>query len=118
LQSAVLWSPLAQTVTLDNVADDGNSRDGPAGARDNVKSDVENLIGGWAGGNSLTGSAANNRLTGGNQADSFYGLRGDDVIFANDNWRDNVIDCGQGNGDVAHIDGQDPTPVACETVGP
>src|SRR5207249_2060302 len=29
------------TVDLDDVADDGNSSDGPVGARDNVRSDVE-----------------------------------------------------------------------------
>jgi Ca2+-binding RTX toxin-like protein len=34
------------TVDIDGVADDGNSDDGPTGARDNVKTDVEKLIGG------------------------------------------------------------------------
>ena len=45
------------TVTIDDSPDDGSSSDGPIGARDNVATDVENLVGG-AGGDSLTGSPA------------------------------------------------------------
>jgi hypothetical protein len=107
----------AVTVDLDNVSDDGNSSDGSAGARDNVKSDVENLIGG-SGADTLTGSAANNRLTGGLGADSLSGLGGNDSLFANDGTADTTIDCDGGTADTAHVDSQDPATVGCETEGP
>jgi Ca2+-binding RTX toxin-like protein len=68
----------AVTVDLDNVADDGNSNDGPAGARDNVRSDVETLIGG-SGADTLTGSATANTLDGRNGADVLSGLGGIDI---------------------------------------
>jgi uncharacterized repeat protein (TIGR01451 family) len=105
------------TVDLDNVSDDGNSSDGPATARDNVKSDVENLIGG-KGADTLTGSASNNRLTGGLGADSLLGLAGNDTLFANDGLADAAIDCDGGTADIAHVNAGDPSTVGCETVGP
>ena len=67
------------TVTIDDVADDGSASDGPVGARDNVVSDVENLVGG-NGADSLTGSAVNNSLDGGAGADRFSGLGGLDLV--------------------------------------
>jgi hypothetical protein len=106
----------AVRVDLDNVADDGDSSDGPATARDNVKSDVENLIGG-SGADKLTGSAANNRLTGGLGADSLSGLGGNDNLFANDGIADTKVDCDGGTTDTAHVDSNDPATVGCETVG-
>jgi hypothetical protein len=70
--------------------DDGNSNDGPQGARDNVKSDVENLIGG----------------------------SGNDTLFANDGVADIAIGDG-GATDSAHVDsGVDPPTTGCESVGP
>jgi glucose/arabinose dehydrogenase len=104
-------------VSIDNVANDGNSTDGPAGARDNVRADVENLIGG-GGGDTLTGSAAVNRLTGGPRADSLFGVGGNDILFANDGTADTKIDCDGGTADAAHVDSQDPATVGCESVGP
>jgi 6-phosphogluconolactonase (cycloisomerase 2 family) len=104
----------AVTVTLDNVANDGDSGDGST--HDNVKSDIENVIGG-KGADSLTGSAANNKLTGGLGADSLLGLGGNDTLFANDGIADTKIDCGGGTSDVAHVDSHDPAPVGCESVG-
>ena len=105
------------TVDLDNVSDDGNSIDGPAGARDNVKSDIENLIGGKAA-DTLTGSGAANRLTGGPGADSLFGLASNDILFANDGAADTKVDCDGGTADSAHVDAQDPPTVGCESVGP
>jgi Ca2+-binding RTX toxin-like protein len=67
------------TVDIDDVADDGNSTDGPAGARDNVKSDVENLTGGQ-GNDTLIGSAADNVLNGRIGADTMAGLGGIDTV--------------------------------------
>jgi hypothetical protein len=105
------------TVDPDNVADDGNSIDGPAGARDNVKSDIENVTGG-KGADTLTGSAVANRLTGGLGADSLFGLGANDALFANDGTADTTINCGGGTADVAHVDSQDPATIGCESVGP
>ena len=67
------------TVTIDDVADDGGESDGPAGARDDVATDVENLVGG-AGDDSLTGSGANNTLDGGTGADRLAGAGGFDRV--------------------------------------
>jgi Ca2+-binding RTX toxin-like protein len=105
------------TVSLDNVANDGNSDDGPSGARDNVMADIENLTGG-SGPDSLTGSAANNRIAGALGADSLFGLGGNDTLLANDGIADTTINCDGGTADVAHRDSFDPAPVGCETVGP
>jgi Ca2+-binding RTX toxin-like protein len=71
------------TVDIDDVADDGNSTDGAAGARDNVKSDVENLTGG-PGNDTLIGSAADNVLNGRSGADTFVGLGGIDTVTYED----------------------------------
>jgi Ca2+-binding RTX toxin-like protein len=105
------------TVDIDNVADDGNSDDGPPGARDNVKSDVENLTGG-GGADTLTGSALANILRGGAGADSLLGLGANDTLFANDGVADTAINCDGGTADSAHVDAQDPATVGCESVGP
>ena len=104
-------------VDIDGVADDGNSADGPPGARDNVLTDIESLTGG-KGADTLTGSSAANRLTGGLGADTLIGLNGNDILFANDATSDTQLDCGGGTADTAHVDAGDPTPLGCETVGP
>jgi Ca2+-binding RTX toxin-like protein len=58
---------------------DGGREDGPAGTRDTVVSDVEDLIGG-AGADTLTGSAAANLLDGGLGGDTMQGLGGNDTV--------------------------------------
>jgi Ca2+-binding RTX toxin-like protein len=109
------------SVDIDNVADDGNADDGPAGARDNVKSDISNLIGG-SGADTLTGNASGNRLTGGLGADSLIGLNANDILFANDGVADAQLNCDGGTtpgaADSVHVDSQDPSPSGCESVGP
>lgn len=105
------------TVDIDGVADDGNASDGPAGARDNVMTDIEKLIGG-SGPDTLTGSAASNVLTGGLGSDTLLGLAGNDTLLANDGTADARIDCDGGSNDTALVDGADPVAVRCETVGP
>lgn len=66
------------TVTMDGVAaDDGESSEG-----DNVKVDVENLIGG-AGNDAITGNSSANILTGGLGNDTINGSTGNDS-FASD----------------------------------
>jgi Ca2+-binding RTX toxin-like protein len=67
------------TVSLDNAANDGNSDDGPVGARDNVGTDTEN-INGSSGADTLTGSARNNSFAGNSGADVFKGLGGIDTV--------------------------------------
>lgn len=65
----------ALTVTMDGkTADDGES-----GETDNVKSDVENLIGGTAA-DSITGNASANVLTGGAGNDTLSGEAGNDTF--------------------------------------
>ena len=62
------------TVTIDNTADDGES-----GELDNVRTDVENLIGG-AGDDTFTGSSSANVLTGGDGDDTLNGGAGNDTF--------------------------------------
>ena len=76
------------TADADDVADDGDASDGPAGARDDIASDVENLTGG-SGGDALSGGPGANRLdgrsggdvlNGGGGADALIGGLGDDAL--------------------------------------
>jgi Ca2+-binding RTX toxin-like protein len=76
--------PLA--LSLDNVANDGNiAEDGilqspaNAGKVDNIRADVEGVIGG-AGPDIITGNAGANRLDGGDGDDSLSGAAGDDDL--------------------------------------
>jgi glucose/arabinose dehydrogenase len=104
-------------IDIDGVADDGNAADGPAGARDNVLTSVENLTGG-AGADTLIGSGVANTLVGGFGADILRGLAGNDVLFANDGATDTEISCDGGAADSAHVDAGDPVTSGCESVGP
>lgn len=101
----------AVTVGIGTYADDGSGADGPATARDNVRTDVENVVGG-AGNDSLSGSTAANALrggpgadtiTGGAGADSLFGDDGDDTLYARDSVADAVPNGGTGT-DAAQID--------------
>jgi Ca2+-binding RTX toxin-like protein len=93
--------------------------DGPAGARDTLLIDVENVLGG-AGSDMLTGSPFANVLTGNKGADRLIGLDGNDSLKARDSVVDTLIDCDggptPGAADVADVDLSDPAPVGCETV--
>ena len=66
------------TVTIDDIANDGATAEG-----DNVKTDVENLVGG-SGKDSLTGSGAPNEIRGGAGNDSIAGGPGDDDEYGED----------------------------------
>ena len=107
------------TVDIDNVADDGGTTDGLPGARDNVSTTVEHIVGG-KGADTLIGSAAANRLTGGLGADILQGLAGNDVLFAKEGVVDAQLDCDGGApaglADVAQVDATDPAPTNCEKV--
>lgn len=66
-------------VTLDGVANDGNVT---TSETDNVKTNVENIIGGSAN-DTLVGNASNNRLEGGLGNDSLVGNGGNDTLVGN-----------------------------------
>jgi len=108
--------------------DDGNSTDGPTGARDNLSSTVEGLFGtadadrltgsnaanvlnGLGGNDTLHGSYGNDYLVGGSGADSLYGDAHDDALIAKDGVRDTRIDGGTGT-DKATRDSGDPATVS------
>jgi Ca2+-binding RTX toxin-like protein len=65
------------TIILDNGALDGES-----GEKDNVRSDIEIVIGG-SGNDTLTGSAANDTFHGGPGNDTINGGAGDDLLIGN-----------------------------------
>jgi Ca2+-binding RTX toxin-like protein len=65
----------AVRVTMDGLV----ANDGESGELDNVKGDVENLIG-TSSGDSITGNALANRITGGLGADNLQGGDGDDIF--------------------------------------
>jgi Ca2+-binding RTX toxin-like protein len=62
------------TITLNNSSDDGSS-----GERDNVKTDVEDVLGG-SGADKLTGSGGDNVLSGGDSGDTVDGGGGNDTL--------------------------------------
>ena len=105
-----------QSVTLDDVANDGG-----AGEGDNVRSDVEDVSTGTGNDtilgngaiNFLSGSDGNDTLTGGAGGDSLAGNRGDDTLNARDGFADRV-DCGRGV-DRAVVDQFDDV-AGCESV--
>ena len=95
-------------VTLDDVADDGVDGEG-----DNVRSDVEDIIGssgddvlvGDADANQLSGGAGSDELDGGGGFDALYGEDGVDLLRARDGNPERV-DCGADN-DFAVVDAFD-----------
>jgi hypothetical protein len=108
----------AMAVSLDDQANDGPAGSGAVG---DVRSSVENLIGGAAA-DTLVGSQAPNRLEGGagndvlrgnGGADVLLGEAGDDTIEARDGIADS-IDCGPGS-DTASVDPSDSV-AGCERV--
>jgi Ca2+-binding RTX toxin-like protein len=98
-------------VSLDGVANDGNSGDGASPtARDYVSTTVENLIGG-RGNDTLKGNSLANRLTGGLGADRLYGLAGSDTLIAKDGVKDTILDGGTGT-DTGTFDAIDPARIS------
>jgi hypothetical protein len=63
------------TLDIDNKADDGVSNE-----KDNIKSDVENIIGG-AGNDTITGGSAANTINGGAGNDTISGGGGNDALY-------------------------------------
>jgi hypothetical protein len=58
---------------------DGKADDGIAGEKDNIKTDVENVIGG-SGNDTITGSSGANTISGGSGRDNISGESGNDII--------------------------------------
>ncbi|MGI5291936.1 hypothetical protein ACQEVF_52700 [Nonomuraea polychroma] len=101
-------------VSLDNQANDGRNIDS-----DNIRDDVENIVGSAHGGDFLIGADfANNRIDdGGGSGDKLFGLSGNDELLAKDLAADTDLDCGLGGADRIVIDKTlDSRPVGCETV--
>lgn len=104
-------------VTLDDAANDGQ-----AGEQDNVRADVERVVGGSAGdtltgsdgADTLDGGGGPDTLTGGDAADTLNGGEGDDAIEARDGQADTVT-CGSGS-DTAVADATDIVASDCESV--
>jgi hypothetical protein len=112
----------AQTLTLDDIADDGE-----AGEGDNVRSDVEQVVAN-IGNDTIVGSSADNELVGDDGNDDITGLGGRDVLLGGDGddilrARDGEVDtiaCGAGNdvvfADTGDIVFEDGAGNHCETV--
>jgi Ca2+-binding RTX toxin-like protein len=95
------------TATLgDGQANDGNDLDGPPMTRDNIKPDIEDVIGG-SGPDAMTGDGASNLLV---------GLDGDDRLDSRDGAGIDSDDCGAGS-DLALIDRDDDI-FDCESINP
>lgn len=65
-----------------SVSLDGRANDGERGERDNVRPDVENVVGAGGAPNVLTGSSRANELRGGKSVDRISGGGGADRLFA------------------------------------
>jgi len=63
-----------------NVSIDNQPNDGAPGEGDNIRTDVENLIG-TDGNDTLAGSSAPNKIWGGRGNDTIYGMQGADSIY-------------------------------------
>jgi len=85
----------AARVTAVSVSGDGAANDGSLGEADNIKPDLENIVGSQAA-DTLTGGPGSNRITGGS---------GDDVIDGGNG--DDVLDGGNGNDTVSGGAGND-----------
>ncbi|MDX6582198.1 MAG: hypothetical protein QOI10_1382 [Solirubrobacterales bacterium] len=76
-----------------------------------------NKLTGEDGNDRISAGAGNDLIVGDTGRDTLLAGAGNDRLFAADGKRDNLIDCGAGDGDVAHVDaGLDPEPIGCERV--
>lgn len=71
--------PITVSLSATADADDGDLTGGTAAENDDLREDIETVIGGSAA-DSLTGGAGNDILSGGNGADTLTGGAGDDVL--------------------------------------
>lgn len=115
--------PAGLGVTLDNAPNDGNAEDGPAGARDNVTDDIEDVIGG-SGPDSLQGDPDPNKLEGGEGADQLRGRVGadelsgggaDDLLLGGDDA--DTMSGGEGSDTVSYAGRNEPVGVSLNLAG-
>ena len=100
-------------VTVDNVANDG------FGGNDNVRTDIEHVVGtgfadtlaGSNAANTLDGSAGNDWINGAGGADTLLGGSGNDTIFGGAGF--DTIDGGAGT-DTCHVEADGGSKVNCE----
>ncbi|MET0411112.1 MAG: calcium-binding protein [Polyangiaceae bacterium] len=71
--------PITVSLSATADADDGDLSGGTAAENDDLREDIETVIGGSAA-DTLTGGAGNDTLNGGNGADTISGGAGDDVV--------------------------------------
>jgi Ca2+-binding RTX toxin-like protein len=140
LDLAVFEGSFARRIDLDGQADDGVDCPGPACEKDNVRGDVEDLIGGdsrdvfignskandfigglgndrltgGAGPDALDGEDGRDRLTGGRGIDSLTGGAGSDQLASRDKSRDEVS-CGS-SVDQVRADRRDRIARDCDRV--
>ena len=103
----VTYGPHQSDVRADltgGTGDDGSSEDGPAGARDSVGTDVENLVGGH-GDDVLVGSSTPNALNGGPGDDLLRGGEGNDALTGGTG--DDTVRGGDGNDTLTGSSGDD-----------
>jgi Ca2+-binding RTX toxin-like protein len=120
-------------VTIDDVADDG-----AAGEGDDVRTDVEGILGtdrndtlsgpstgtaanvlmGYGGDDVLNGFGGADSISGGLGDDDLFGGAANDFLMSADDTADATVDCGDGTGDVAQHDTTLDAPVNCETLEP
>ena len=122
----------AVNVSLDDVANDGFT-----GENDDVRTDVEGIMGsdsgdvltghagtiantliGYGGADTLDARGGDDALIGGDGADTFLAGEGNDYLNAVDEAADPTIDCGPGVGDRVQYDDPVDVPSACETLEP
>lgn len=101
-------------VNLDLPGSDG--RNGSVIDFDDIRPDVENIIGSNFADDLTGGNFSNNRIEGMGGADSMRGLGGNDTLIAKDGAADQLIDCGAGTGDSVSFDGNDPARIGCERI--
>jgi hypothetical protein len=77
-----------------------------------------NTLLGYAGTDNLEGRGGGDTLVGGDSTDRLRGGTGDDQLYTVDRLIDQVIDCGEGTGDLAVHDEDFDNPANCETLDP
>jgi Ca2+-binding RTX toxin-like protein len=100
----VSYSYVTSTTTPITAGIDGVNNDGLSNEKDNIKADVENIVGSSSN-DTLTGSAAANTLTGGPGSDTLNGGPGSDTL--NGGPGSDTLNGGAGNDQIKGSDGDD-----------
>ena len=113
---------LSVSISLDDLANDGPLDEQgplPATLNDNIRSDVEDITGGFAA-DILIGSVSNNLIIGGADTDTIRGLGGDDTMNGDANGASSantdLIDGGDGTDTVSYDERSAPVNVSLDGV--